>query len=99
MSYYEEPARDLAGPLLPAITIRTPFVILTMARSGSWHLVELLNEHPQIASNGEVLNNHDETSGWRPGDRGNLTDSELLDIGIRFFPAPRPQNLPGGSGL
>src|SRR4051794_31584236 len=37
----------------------TPFVVLATARSGSWHLVELLNEHPNIISNGEILNRDD----------------------------------------
>lgn len=33
----------------------TPFVILTLARSGSTHLVALLNQHPDITCYGEPL--------------------------------------------
>lgn len=47
--------------------VPVPFVVLATARTGSWHLVELLNRHPNIISNGEVLNN-DDTS-WPPDSR------------------------------
>lgn len=57
------------------------FVVLSMSRSGSWHLVELLNEHPQVVSNGELLNN-DDTSGWGAGDRAGLDDGQLVERGL-----------------
>lgn len=35
-----------------------PFVILAMPRSGTHYLEELLNEHPNVVSNGELLNEY-----------------------------------------
>lgn len=67
------------------ITRPTWFVILSMSRSGSWHLVELLNEHPKVVCNGEILNN-DDTSGWPGGDRSNLTDRQLVAMGLEAPP-------------
>lgn len=43
-----------------------PFIVISSPRCGSWYLVEALNEHPNVACNGEILNPDDVT--W-PADR------------------------------
>lgn len=54
-----------------------PFVIISAARSGSWLLVELLNQHRLIACNGEPLNPHDPN--W-PAERERLSGECLLSL-------------------
>lgn len=63
----------------------TPFAVLATARSGSWHLVELLNNHPNIVSNGEILNS-DDTS-W-PADARPMgsTACDVVDWALREAP-------------
>jgi LPS sulfotransferase NodH len=63
----------------------TYFAILSMARSGSTHLVELLNKHPDVASNGEILND-DDASGWKASDRRRLDDDQLIRAAFTDFP-------------
>jgi hypothetical protein len=54
-----------------------------MMRSGSWYLVELLNEHPCIVSNGEVLNPEDTV--WPGDNRTQLSDAQRLDLAYRRY--------------
>lgn len=52
------------GPLSPAGE-RVRFVILCLARTGSSHLVALLDSHPRVHCYGEVLNaTHRASEGW-----------------------------------
>lgn len=59
-----------------------PFIVLTMDRSGSKHLLYLLRAHPQIKMRAEILNKTFET----------LTDAELIANAFRV-PAARRQNV------
>lgn len=61
-----------------------PFVILSSPRCGSWLLAEALNEHPNIAANGEILNPHDVT--WRHNSRSSMSDDQLLHLSFVDFP-------------
>ncbi|KAA3448413.1 nodulation protein NodH [Mesorhizobium sp. SARCC-RB16n] len=63
-----------------------PFVILAMPRTGTHYLEELLNEHPNVLSNGELLNTYDVN--W--ADKGRLlgSDRELLELAYLRFPNP-----------
>lgn len=54
-----------------------PFVILAMPRSGTHYLEELLNEHPNVVSNGELLNEYDPN--WPDKARLLRSDRELLE--------------------
>ncbi|TIO04244.1 MAG: sulfotransferase [Mesorhizobium sp.] len=55
-----------------------PFVILAMPRTGTHYLEELLNEHPTVLSNGELLNEYDPN--WPSTDRLLGADRELLEL-------------------
>nr|WP_283234686.1 sulfotransferase [Candidatus Protofrankia californiensis] len=61
-----------------------PFVILTMPRTGSHHLEALANEHPNVLTNGELLNPWD--TGWPGVDRTEMSDGELLELAFVRFP-------------
>lgn len=61
-----------------------PFVILAMPRTGSHYLETLLNEHPNVQSNGELLNSWD--SGWPGADRTGMSDRDLLELAFVNFP-------------
>lgn len=56
----------------------TKFVVFGQARSGSTLLVRLLQSHPQIQCDGEILGRH----GWRSGVK------KLLHGPLRHFPEP-----------
>ncbi|WFU51794.1 sulfotransferase [Sinorhizobium terangae] len=62
-----------------------PFVILGMPRTGTHYLEELLNEHPNVLSNGELLNRYD--ANWPDKDRLMRSDRELLELAYLRFPA------------
>ncbi|UVK48775.1 sulfotransferase (plasmid) [Mesorhizobium sp. AR07] len=55
-----------------------PFAILAMPRTGTHYLEVLLNEHPNILSNGELLNEYD--TNWPDKDRLLRGDRELLEL-------------------
>ncbi len=55
-----------------------PFVILAMPRTGTHYLEELLNEHPNVLSNGELLNTYD--TNWFDKDRLAGSDRALLEL-------------------
>lgn len=63
-----------------------PFVILAMPRSGTHYLEELLNEHPNVISNGELLNEYDPN--WPDKARLLRTDRELLECAYVRYPTP-----------
>ncbi|RVE88302.1 sulfotransferase [Sinorhizobium meliloti] len=54
-----------------------PFAILAMPRTGTHYLEELVNEHPNVLSNGELLNSYD--TNWPDKERLLLSDRELLE--------------------
>nr|WP_274617703.1 sulfotransferase [Bradyrhizobium oropedii] len=61
-----------------------PFVILGMPRTGTHYLEELLNEHPNVLSNGELLNPYDKN--WPDRDRLLHSDHELLELAYLRYP-------------
>lgn len=61
-----------------------PFVILAMPRTGTHYLEELLNEHPNVLSNGELLNTFD--TNWHDKDRLLRGDRELLELAYLRYP-------------
>ncbi|MDR6496422.1 LPS sulfotransferase NodH [Paraburkholderia terricola] len=61
-----------------------PFVILAMPRTGTHYLEELLNEHPHVSSNGELLNSYD--ANWPDTDRLLLGNRELLERAYLCYP-------------
>ncbi|AGB73540.1 MULTISPECIES: sulfotransferase [Rhizobium] len=61
-----------------------PFVILAMPRTGTHYLEALLNDHPNILSNGELLNSYDEN--WPDKDRLRHSDRELLELAYMRYP-------------
>ncbi|MEX3960374.1 MULTISPECIES: sulfotransferase [Trinickia] len=61
-----------------------PFVILAMPRTGTHYLEELLNEHPNVSSNGELLNRYD--ANWADSDRLVRSDQELLKLAYQHYP-------------
>lgn len=63
-----------------------PFIVLTMGRSGSKHLLYLLKAHPQIRMRGEILNKVFET----------LSDEELLANAFRVPTARRRNTAAAG---
>jgi Sulfotransferase family len=66
-----------------------PFAILAIARSGSWHLVETLNQHPHVAANGEILNPDD--TGWPATVRNSgMSPLQLVRYSLEAAP-PRGQ--------
>lgn len=52
------------------------FVVLAMQRTGSWHLVELLNQSGEVDCRGELLNPDDKS--W-VGSRLSLSTEELIE--------------------
>ncbi|ACC76604.1 sulfotransferase [Paraburkholderia caribensis] len=70
--------------------IINPFVILGMPRTGTHYLEELLNEHPNVSSNGELLNPYDAI--WHNRKRLLLTDHELLELAYLHYPARAGKN-------
>lgn len=68
-----------------------PFAILGMPRTGTHYLEELLNEHPNVLSNGELLNTYDPK--WADKDRLLRSDRELLDLAYLQFPAPSDKKV------
>ena len=44
----------------------------------------MLNEHPEVSSNGEILNPDDVT--WQGENRGEMTDEDLLRLSFEAFP-------------
>ncbi|AGB48146.1 sulfotransferase [Mesorhizobium sp. B283B1A] len=68
-----------------------PFVILAMPRTGTHYLEELLNEHPTVLSNGELLNEYD--TNWPGKDRLLRTDRELLEQAYWRYPTPDYKNV------
>lgn len=63
-----------------------PFVILAMPRTGTHYLEELLNEHPNVVSNGELLNEYD--LNWPDKARLLRSDRELLECAYSHYPTP-----------
>ncbi len=61
-----------------------PFVILGMPRTGTHYLEELLNLHPNVSSNGELLNPYDTV--WPDPDRFLRSNRELLEIAYQRYP-------------
>ncbi|MGX5832090.1 sulfotransferase [Mesorhizobium sp. 43Arga] len=61
-----------------------PFVILAMPRTGTHYLEELLNEHPNVLSNGELLNTYD--TNWVDKDRLAGSDGALLELAYLRYP-------------
>ncbi|MBP2238902.1 hypothetical protein J2Z31_005443 [Sinorhizobium kostiense] len=62
-----------------------PFVILGMPRTGTHYLEALLNKHPSVLSNGELLNQYDPN--WPDKDRLLRSDRELLELAYLRRPA------------
>ncbi|MEM5372380.1 sulfotransferase [Paraburkholderia azotifigens] len=67
-----------------------PFVILGMPRTGTHYLEELLNEHPNVSSNGELLNPYDAI--WDNRKRLLLSDRELLEVAYLHYPSRPGKN-------
>ncbi|WP_026187660.1 sulfotransferase [Ensifer sp. BR816] len=65
-------------------TAPAPFAILGMPRTGTHYLEELLNEHPKVWSNGELLNTYD--ANWPDKDRLLRSNRELLELAYLRFP-------------
>ncbi len=61
-----------------------PFVILAMPRTGTHYLEELLNEHPNVLSNGELLNAYDRN--WPDKDRLLGSNRDLLELAYFGYP-------------
>ncbi|GLR46183.1 hypothetical protein GCM10007880_67010 [Mesorhizobium amorphae] len=72
-------------------TSPNPFAILAMPRTGTHYLEALLNEHPNVLSNGELLNTYD--TNWFDKDRMLRSDRDLLELAYLRFPARRDKNL------
>ncbi|MCH4561222.1 MULTISPECIES: sulfotransferase domain-containing protein [Mesorhizobium] len=68
-----------------------PFVILAMPRTGTHYLEELLNEHPTVLSNGELLNEYD--TNWPGKDRLLRPDRELLEHAYVRYPTRDHKNV------
>ncbi|MGG7519555.1 sulfotransferase [Allorhizobium undicola] len=66
------------------VTAPQPFAILGMPRTGTHYLEELLNAHPNVLSNGELLNVYDPN--WPDKDRLLRTDRDLLELAYLRFP-------------
>lgn len=82
-----EPPQLLNGKT-PEMTHSTlppqPFAILAMPRTGTHYLEELVNEHPNVLSNGELLNTYD--TNWPDKERLLLSDRELLERAFLRYP-------------
>jgi hypothetical protein len=63
------------------LACKSKFVVVSVPRSGSWHLIELLNGHPEIVANGEILNPED-TSWGDPESRDGASFDELINFGF-----------------
>ncbi|CAM3414795.1 MULTISPECIES: sulfotransferase [Cupriavidus] len=61
-----------------------PFVILGMPRTGTHYLEELLNLHPNVSSNGELLNPYD--MNWPDNSRLLRSDRDLLELAYQYYP-------------
>ncbi|WP_394889851.1 sulfotransferase [Mesorhizobium sp. AaZ16] len=61
-----------------------PFAILALPRTGTHYLEVLLNEHPNVLSNGELLNEYD--TNWPDKDRLLRGDRELLELAYVRYP-------------
>ncbi|MGF6482622.1 LPS sulfotransferase NodH [Paraburkholderia sp. JPY419] len=61
-----------------------PFVIVGMPRTGTHYLEELLNAHPNVSSNGELLNPYDPM--WPDRARLLRSDRELLELAYLHHP-------------
>ncbi|WP_094359931.1 sulfotransferase [Mycobacterium marinum] len=71
-----------------------PFVILTQPRSGSQHLVNLLNTHPNIICHDEILN-----PGYRHGHHtDNLDEHNLFNTMFVNYPNPDNKTNPAAIG-
>ncbi|MEI9424261.1 sulfotransferase [Mesorhizobium sp. Cs1299R1N1] len=68
-----------------------PFVILAMPRTGTHYLEEMLNEHPNVLSNGELLNTYD--TNWLDKDRLIGGDRELLELAYLRYPNQTDKKL------
>ncbi|SIT43560.1 Nodulation protein H [Paraburkholderia ribeironis] len=62
-----------------------PFVIVGMPRTGTHYLEELLNAHPNVSSNGELLNPYDTI--WLDRNRLLRSDRQLLELAYLHYPA------------
>ncbi len=61
-----------------------PFIVLTTIRSGSTHLIRMLNDHPNVVANGEVCNADDPDYSWgKPPAR---TTEEVVQMAFEDFP-------------
>lgn len=67
------------------------FVVVAMPRTGSWNLVETLDNHPEICCNGEILNPDDGSWGI-PDPRTGLSPQELLKFGFSGRLLRRPKS-------
>ncbi|TCK94543.1 sulfotransferase [Paraburkholderia sp. BL9I2N2] len=61
-----------------------PFAILAMPRTGTHYLEQLLNRHPNVLSNGELLNTYD--TNWPDKNRLLRGDRELLELAYLRYP-------------
>ncbi|MEM5403311.1 sulfotransferase [Paraburkholderia unamae] len=64
-----------------------PFVILGMPRTGTHYLEELLNAHPSVLSNGELLNTYD--TNWPDTNRLRCSNLELLELAYLRYPVQK----------
>ncbi|MEX3672178.1 sulfotransferase [Paraburkholderia phenoliruptrix] len=64
-----------------------PFVILGMPRTGTHYLEELLNAHPDVLSNGELLNRYD--TNWPDTNRLQRSNRRLLELAYLRYPVPK----------
>ncbi|MDL2410548.1 sulfotransferase [Rhizobium calliandrae] len=70
--------------MIHSVSSPEPFVILAMPRTGTHYLEALLNDHPNVLSNGELLNSYDEN--WPDKDRLRHSDRELLELAYLRYP-------------
>ncbi|MEM5345624.1 sulfotransferase [Paraburkholderia azotifigens] len=68
-----------------------PFVILGMPRTGTHYLEELLNAHPSVLSNGELLNSYD--TNWSDTSRLLRSHRELLELAYLHYPVRTGKTL------
>lgn len=66
-------------------------MILGMPRTGTHYLEELLNEHPNVVSNGELLNMYD--TKWLDKDRLLRSDRDLLELAYLRHPSPSDRTV------
>lgn len=65
-------------------TMPVPFIVLSTVRSGSTHLIRLLNDHPAVVCNGEVMNPDDPDYNW-DGPPPKTTD-EMIKAAFENYP-------------